>query len=269
MTRKELLTSLNTVIEKLEKSNIDNSLGLTTLMKASREYIDKSEETKNTVYLVDFENVNSTLLTDENALQEGDEVVIFYSDNTNRLSMDVLAAFKRKNVKTDYVHVEAGVSNALDYQLDTYLGSMIALDRKGKYRIVSHDNGFRVVCHFWRQKQDVDIEMIPCIGTPKPEVVQVDNESQKKIEKNKNVVQVKAKTSVEIQYPLLSQKEALKACLKTVISEKKVVKSIISTIEMASTREEVHRCLQKQYRGEQLKKLNKALKPITDKMPLK
>ncbi|MBD4634368.1 hypothetical protein GUG51_27715, partial [Xanthomonas citri pv. citri] len=58
-----------------------------------------------------------------------------------------------------FQEVEVGTKNALDFQLATYLGYMIAKDKEQEYFLVTKDNGFNILCSYW-SKQDVKITMV-------------------------------------------------------------------------------------------------------------
>ncbi len=48
--------------------------------------------------------------------------------------------------------VKTGKANALDFQLVTYLGYLIAMAPKNNYYIVSQDKGFKSACQFWKER---------------------------------------------------------------------------------------------------------------------
>ncbi len=48
--------------------------------------------------------------------------------------------------------VKTGKANALDFQLVTYLGYLIAMAPKHNYFIVSQDKGFKSACQFWKER---------------------------------------------------------------------------------------------------------------------
>lgn len=48
--------------------------------------------------------------------------------------------------------VKTGKANALDFQLVSYLGYLIAMAPKGNYFIVSQDKGFKSAITFWKDR---------------------------------------------------------------------------------------------------------------------
>ena len=104
------------------------------------------------IYLIDFENVASEGLVGITYLAPEDEVIIFYSNNSNRLSMKMHILIGKSVCKCDYYEVTVGGKNALDHQISTWLGYMIgtkAADRN--YYIVSKDMGYKFVASFWTE----------------------------------------------------------------------------------------------------------------------
>lgn len=110
-------------------------------------------------YLIDYENVANAGLSGVEDLTENDEVIIFYSSNVNTMTFDT--HYKLMNTKANIItkSVEIGTKNALDFQLSTMLGYLVAKDpqHKWKFHIVSHDTGFDHVLRFWRE-HDVIID---------------------------------------------------------------------------------------------------------------
>ena len=102
------------------------------------------------IYLIDFENVASEGLTGITNLAEEDEVVIFYSANSNRLSMKMHILMAKSICHLTYFEVSVGGKNALDHQISTYIGYLIGTEAAERnYYIVSKDNGYRHIVTFW------------------------------------------------------------------------------------------------------------------------
>ena len=104
------------------------------------------------IYLIDFENVASEGLSGITYLAPEDEVIIFYSNNSNRLSMKMHILIGKSVCKCNYFEVTVGGKNALDHQISTWLGYLIgtrAAERN--YYIVSKDMGYKFVASFWTE----------------------------------------------------------------------------------------------------------------------
>ncbi|MFR5875803.1 MAG: PIN domain-containing protein [Eubacterium sp.] len=103
-------------------------------------------------FLIDYENecgrpiegISLVKLTGK------DEVIIFYSKNATRITMELHRELERTKAKKDYIKVETGSPNALDFQLSSYLGACIKENPEKKYYIVSRDKGYESVCSFWK-----------------------------------------------------------------------------------------------------------------------
>ena len=116
-------------------------------------------------YLVDYENVKTGGLNGISRLTAEDHVIIFYSENANRLTFDLHQRLMASPAKIEYREVSVGGHNALDFQLVTYLGYLIANDRGGQYMIISYDRGFEYVVGFWR-KEGLQIGLFPYLKDP-------------------------------------------------------------------------------------------------------
>ena len=78
-------------------------------------------------FLVDFENVRADGIKDLKGVQEGDAMVVFYSENCKSITLDVLDSIIALKLKYSSFKVKVGTKNALDFQLTSYLGYFIIL----------------------------------------------------------------------------------------------------------------------------------------------
>lgn len=100
-------------------------------------------------YLVDFENVKSKGLVGIENLTKDDHVVIFYSENSDTISFEMHCSVMRAQASVEYMKVNVGGKNALDFQLSTLLGYMVAQNRNTHIFIISNDKGFDKLHDFW------------------------------------------------------------------------------------------------------------------------
>lgn len=117
------------------------------------------------VYMIDYENVKTGGLNGISRLTDADRVIIFYSENANRLTFDLHQRLMASTAQIEYREVSVGGHNALDFQLVTYLGFLIAKEPKGQYLIISNDRGFEYVVNFWR-KDGLSIGLLPYLKDP-------------------------------------------------------------------------------------------------------
>ena len=102
------------------------------------------------IYLIDFENVASEGLSGITYLSEDDQVIIFYSNNSNRLTMKMHILIGKSVCQLSYFEVTVGGKNALDHQISTWLGYLIGTGAAERnYYIVSRDMGYKHVANFW------------------------------------------------------------------------------------------------------------------------
>ena len=116
-------------------------------------------------YMIDYENVKTGGLNGISRLTEADRVIIFYSENANRITFDLHKRLMECKASIEYREVLVGGHNALDFQLVTYLGFLIAQDKEGQYLIISNDRGFEYVVNFWR-KDGLAIGLLPYLKDP-------------------------------------------------------------------------------------------------------
>ncbi len=104
--------------------------------------------------LIDYENNGGKALDGISLLKlrESDELVFFYSKNARNMTMELHKELEKVSAKKIYIKVKTGESDALDFQLSSYLGACIYSNPDKKYYIVSEDKGFESVCSFWHNK---------------------------------------------------------------------------------------------------------------------
>lgn len=101
-------------------------------------------------YLVDFENVKKDGLDGIHLLEEKDMVCIFYSKNADSITFEQHRRIMESKAAIEFCKVDVGSKNALDFQLATQLGFLIANHRADQYYIVSKDKGFEILGGYWK-----------------------------------------------------------------------------------------------------------------------
>ena len=100
-------------------------------------------------YLIDFENVKSKGLTGIEQLSPDDKVIIFYSENSDTISFEMHRKVMTSEADIEYLKVRVGGKNALDFQLSTLLGYLLAKELYTHIFIISGDKGFDKLHDFW------------------------------------------------------------------------------------------------------------------------
>lgn len=101
-------------------------------------------------YLIDYENTKK--ISGCGALSEQDTIVFFYSQNANSLSFDLHKELCQTPAKKEYFLIRCGGKNALDFQLSSYVGYLIAKFPDENIFIVSQDKGFEYLLTFWENQ---------------------------------------------------------------------------------------------------------------------
>jgi hypothetical protein len=130
------------------------------------------------VYLVDYENVKADGLEGIGDLTESDSLYLFYSENADKLTFGLHEKLLESKAKIEYLKADVGTKNALDFQLVTYIGWLIARHSTDNYIIVTNDNGFKSVVTFWR-KRNVNIELVANLA--RTNMKQIEDQLLKKV----------------------------------------------------------------------------------------
>lgn len=111
---------------------------------------------KRVVYLVDYENVGPSKFCEFISRVDAlDRVFVFYSGTNNTINFDDL---RMCECRLDFIKINNGTKNALDFQLISFMGYCIAKNEEDpdhvfNYVIVSDDKGFGCLSAFWRDEQ--------------------------------------------------------------------------------------------------------------------
>lgn len=101
-------------------------------------------------FLIDFENVKSSGLKGIEHLIENDDVYIFYSEYANTITFDVHHKINKSNANLKFFKSGIVGKNALDFQLISYLGYLIAQKKYKNYFVITGDRGFESAVSFWK-----------------------------------------------------------------------------------------------------------------------
>ena len=115
-----------------------------------------------TYYLIDYENTGEYGLNGLSELDSKDQVVIFYSENADKMSFDLHRKLQECHAVMEFRKITTGKKNALDFQLAAYLGYLMAKEENSRFCIVSKDLGYEVLLEFWKDK---NIKLIDTIST--------------------------------------------------------------------------------------------------------
>ncbi len=101
------------------------------------------------IFLIDFENVKSKGLSGIDMLESDDTVIILYSENSDTISFEMHRKVMKCRADIEYFKVHVGGKNALDFQLSTLLGYIVARGEHSHAFIISNDRGFDFLHDFW------------------------------------------------------------------------------------------------------------------------
>ncbi len=106
------------------------------------------------VFLIDYENLHTSAFSGLEDLTEEDRVFIFYTNNSDNLTFSLMQRLNNARAKIEYLKVNCGGKNSLDFQLCTYLGYLIGVCRDTRFAIVSRDKGYNTMLSFWGDKME-------------------------------------------------------------------------------------------------------------------
>lgn len=113
------------------------------------------------LFLIDYENVNSAGLHGIGQASPEDRIILFYSHAANTLSFEIMDEMMDAHILPERVCLEKTGKNALDFQLVTFLGYLIAKENAEAYYIISRDSGFQSAISFCQAYFGVKVHLKP------------------------------------------------------------------------------------------------------------
>lgn len=111
------------------------------------------------LFLIDYENVNSAGLVGIGQVSPDDRVILFYSQAANTLSFEVMDEMMTANIVPERICLSRTGKNALDFQLVTFLGFLVAQKKADEYFIISNDAGYQSAIAFCREYLGVRVQL--------------------------------------------------------------------------------------------------------------
>ncbi|MCQ2408475.1 MAG: PIN domain-containing protein [Oscillospiraceae bacterium] len=115
------------------------------------------------LFLIDYENVNAAGLRGIGQADRSDRIILFYSHAANTLSFEIMDEMMDSGIMPERVCLEHTGKNALDFQLVTFLGYLIAKEKADSYYIISKDFGFQSAIRFCQEYFGVKVHLCPSI----------------------------------------------------------------------------------------------------------
>ena len=103
-------------------------------------------------YLIDSENVGDFWIPLLDLPADKARLIVFYTKNSPHMSYDSLIKLKESDRTVTFIKCYEG-TNALDFQLCTELGFLIAGNPGDEFIIVTNDTGYDAAVKYWRRKE--------------------------------------------------------------------------------------------------------------------
>lgn len=226
------------------------------------------------LFLIDYENVNSAGLQGIGQLDPQDRIILFYSQAANTLSFEIMDEMLAANIMPERVCIAQSGKNALDFQLVTFLGYLIAKNKADAYYIISKDSGYSASVAFARNYLNTKVTIKPSIQAVlhSTNYVATPTVEQKKDRKKAPISLRKKATVVQVQ-PVFNMADAATAMTASTVTVD-LVRDLLpdtATDEMAQqvfrclidshSKTEFHNALQQSFSNEDSKLYYHCLKP--------
>ncbi len=169
------------------------------------------------IYLIDYENVNSAGLHGIGQLPEEDRVILFYSQTASTISFEIMDEMMNGSVMPERICISHSGKNALDFQLSTLLGCLIAHEKADEYFIISRDGGFAAVVDFCKEHLHTNVQLRSSIKASL-NVKSKAKTTAVSVRKRKTVVQVQPMTVTDTEIAYAQKNRAAEINIEAVQS---------------------------------------------------
>lgn len=216
------------------------------------------------LYLIDYENVNSVGLQGIGRLSQNDRVILFYSHSANTLSFEIMDEMLSTGILPERVCLTQSGKNALDFQLVTFLGYLIAKNTADEYYIISKDAGYSAAIAFCKEYLGTKVQLRPSIKatlTGKPASVS--------LRKRATVIQVQPMHIVPTQADTAAANitseeditlETVLALVEPNITDE-IAAEILHCLQESHSKTEFHNALQQHFDNDSVKEYYRCMKP--------
>ena len=130
-------------------------------------------------YFIDFENVHNTGLKELSGLNADDLIYIFYTGNSENITLDNVNLLNKTRCSYELIKVPAG-SQSLDMHLISFAGYTLGVNgKKYTYVVISKDKDYDNIISFWNKRCGVSIKRAETINTKAQDKKQVTEAAQK------------------------------------------------------------------------------------------
>lgn len=226
------------------------------------------------LFLIDYENVNSAGLQGIGQLDPQDRIILFYSQAANTLSFEIMDEMLAANIMPERVCIAQSGKNALDFQLVTFLGYLIAKNKADAYYIISKDTGYSAAVAFARNYLNTKVTIKPSIqAVLRSANLAATPAAEPKKDKKKAPISLRKRATVVQVQPIFNMAEQAAATAVSAISADVVRDLLPDTVtdDMAQqifhcltdshSKTEFHNALQQSFSNEDSKLYYHCLKP--------
>lgn len=159
-------------------------------------------------YFIDYENVHADGLTGVEMIGENDIVCVMYTEQSKSFSLEFVEKIGKRKARLESYKAGTGSKNALDFQLSSYMGYIIAQNENDsvEFCIVSKDTGFDCLVEFWKER-NITVKRITNLSGEEQEPEPAEKKAKKTKSNNKSKVSDDNKATKEELLEYLTEEE--------------------------------------------------------------
>jgi len=108
-------------------------------------------------YLVDYENVRHHGMVGVEQLNADDRVFVFYANKSHVVPITTFEAANISPARIEIINSSKSSKNYLDFQIATFIGSIVEAGDESELYIISKDVAYDAVIDFWQQRKELPV----------------------------------------------------------------------------------------------------------------
>lgn len=133
------------------------------------------------LFVVDTENTNNFSFINKFKVNENDNIVLFFSNNSKSITIQTFDEILKCGAKILTQNVNVGGKNALDFQLVAFITERTIRGNFSEIHVISNDTGFNYAIDYINNCYEGNINL---------EIIQNVNKSASKVKKNTKTIEV-------------------------------------------------------------------------------
>lgn len=178
-------------------------------------------------FLIDYENVHNAGLRGAEYLNEEDQIILFYSQNSMTMERGYMHILAQCGCTFDIIKLISAGKNYLDFYIAVKIGELIAAGCQNPIGIISKDNGYKAVQEYCGRYTGFHTKLVL-----KPTIAEAILTAKEGTERTQLLQREKEHISIEAEYAVYKERMKLWEELQQIFSDTEYEKDMEQTFSI-------------------------------------